>query len=151
VADPYDLRVRVLVATALLATLAGCGSDDTADSRVDRCVERLLSNAEGGESDAARDYARRTYCGPFASRGWVYEDGALAIGAQNWLAAGGSEECATAGEDGQSVTIPCEDESRAINCAMLRHVRRGEVRQYLAQRPDLECDDGTPVEQLGVP
>jgi hypothetical protein len=151
VADPYDLRVRTLVATVVLAALAGCGSNNGAESRVDRCVERLLTNAEGGESGAARDYARRTYCGPFASRGWVYEDGALSIDAQTWLVEGGMEICETAGEDGQSVTIPCEDESRAINCAMLRHVRRGEVRQYLAQRPDLECEDGTPVEQLGVP
>jgi hypothetical protein len=143
--------VRTLLATALLAALAGCGSDNGADSRVDRCVERLLANSEGGETDAARDYARRTYCGPFASRGWVYDDGALSIDAQKWLVEGGNEVCETAGDDGQSVTIPCEDASPAINCAMLRHVRQGEVRRYFAQRPDLECEDGTPVEQLGVP
>jgi len=144
--------VRILVATALLAVLAGCGSDTGAESRVDRCVERLLSNAKVDPTDEARAYVHRTYCGPFASRGWVYGDGALAIGAQTWLEESGSEECATAGEDGQSVTIPCEDRSRTIDCAMLRHVRRSEVRAYVAQpRDDVECDDGTPVEQLGVP
>jgi hypothetical protein len=35
---------------------------------------------------------------------------------------------------------------------MLRHVRRSEVRNYLAKlRDDVECDDKTPVEQIGVP
>lgn len=143
--------MRTLVSTALLAALVGCGSGNGAESRVDRCVERLLTNAEGRETDAARAYVRRTYCGPFASRGWVYDDGALHIDAQEWLDEGGMEVCETAGEDGQSVTIPCADEPPVINCAMLRHVRRGEVRQYLAQRPDLGCQDGTPVQQLGVP
>src|SRR5687767_1247159 len=76
---PYYLRMLTPLPTALLAALAGCGSDNGADTRVDRCVERLLANAEGGETDAARDYARRTYCGQFASRGWVYDDGALSI------------------------------------------------------------------------
>ena len=117
----------------------GASSDSSAD-------------ADGESTEAARDYVRRTYCNPFASRGWVHEDGALSIDAQKWLDDGGLEECGTAGEDDQSVTIPCVDESPVIDCAVLRHVRRAEVREYIAQGGrDVECDDGTAVEQLGVP
>ena len=96
-------------------------------------------------TDEARAYVRRTYCEPFESRGWVYDDGALSIDAQTWLAEGGSEQCAS-----EAGPVPCP-ESRTIDCAMLHHVRRSEVRDYLARRPDVACDDGTPVEQLGVP
>ncbi len=139
--------MRILATAALLAAVAGCGSNAGEESRVDRCIERLLSNAEGDATDAARDYVRRTYCGPFASRGWVYDDGALRIDAQKWLDEGAMEECGSE----HVGTVPCVEVSRTIDCALLRHVRRGEVREYLAQRPDAECDDGTPVEQLGVP
>jgi hypothetical protein len=144
--------VRTLVATAsFFLALAGCGSESSDESRVGRCTERLLSGAEGESTNEARDYVRRTYCAPFESRGWVYEDGALSIDAQKWLEEGGSEVCETAGEGGESVTVPCE-ESRTLDCAMLRHVRRSEVRKYVAElRRDVECDDGTPFEQLGVP
>ena len=143
----------MFITTALVAlAVAGCGSGSSDPSRVERCTDRLLSRAKGEATDAARAYARRTYCGPFASRGWVYEDGAVSIEAQNWLDEGGMEVCETAGGGGQSVTIPCEDESPVINCAMLHHVRRSEVREYVAQlRPNVACEDGTPVEQLGVP
>lgn len=145
VADPYDPSVRTLVATALLVALAGCASGAGGEPRVDRCVERLLADADA--TTEARRYARKTYCEPFASRGWVYEDGALSIGAQRWLEEGGSEQCASE----NAATVPCED-SRVIDCALLHHVRRSEVRDYVARlRDDVECDDGTPVEQLGVP
>jgi hypothetical protein len=145
--------VRILVTAALVVlTVAGCGSESSDQSRVERCTERLLSRGEGEATDEARAYVRRTYCGPFERRGWVYEDGALSIDTQKWLDEGGMEVCETAGAGGQSVTVPCEDESPTINCAMLHHVRRSEVREYVAQLPrDVECDDGTPVEQLGVP
>ena len=153
--------MRALVTTALVVVaLAGCGSTSgeagREPPRVERCVERLLRGATT-ETDAARRYARVTYCAPFESRGWVYDDGALSIAAQRWLEEGGSEECATAGEDGQSKTVPCEELEppegpRVIDCGLLRYVRRSEVRDYLAQlRDDVECDDGTRVELLGVP
>ena len=136
----------------MVVALAGCGSNAGEEPRVERCVERLLSGAKVNPTDEDRAYVRRTYCGPAESRGWVYEDGALAIEAQHWLEEGGSEECGTAAEDGESVTIPCVDESRTIDCVVLHHVRRSEVRAYVAQlRDDVECDDGTPFEQLGVP
>jgi hypothetical protein len=138
--------VRTLVATALVVAVAGCGSNAGEESRVDQCIERLLTNAVVDPTDEDRAYARRTYCGPFASRGWVYGDGALSIDAQKWLEEGGSEEC-----ESEAGPVPCE-ESRTIDCALLRHVRRSEVREYVAQlRDEVECDDGTPVEQLGVP
>lgn len=109
--------------------------------------------------DEARRYIRDTYCERFESHGWVYDDGALSIAAHRWLEASGSEEeeCGTVREDGQSETVPCEEleppeEPKFIDCAILRDVRRSEVRDYLAQlRPDVECDDGTSIEQVGVP
>jgi hypothetical protein len=142
--------VRTLVTTALLVALAGCGSSAGESSQVDRCVDRLLARADA--TDTARLYARNAYCEPFASRGWVYEDGALSIDAQHWLVEGGSEECeSAANNDGQSETVPCE-QSSVIDCALLQHVRRSEAQDYLATLGrDVECDDGTPVEQLGVP
>jgi hypothetical protein len=137
--------VRILVATALLVALAGCGSDAAGASRVDRCTERLLVGADA--TAPARRRVRETYCEPFAASGWVYDDGALSIDAQKWLVEGGSEVCGSE----HSETVPCE-ESRVIDCAMLRHVRRNEARAYVENlRRAVECDDGTPVEQLGVP
>jgi hypothetical protein len=136
--------VRTLVATALLVALAGCGSSGGESSRADRCTDRLLAGAES--TAAARRYVRNTYCELFASRGWVYEDGALSVDAQRWLEEGGSEEC-----ESETGTIPC-GESRVIDCALLRHVRRDEAREYVASLGrEVECDDGTPVNQLGVP
>jgi hypothetical protein len=159
--------VRTLVTTALFVlTLAGCGSKSgeagNDRSRVERCVDRLLEHARAedlatSETEAVRRYTRVTYCAPFESHGWVYDDGALSVAAQRWLAGSGSEVCGTAGADEESETVPCgELESpegpRLIDCAILHVVRRSEVRDYLAQlRADVECDDKTPVEQLGVP
>ena len=77
--------------TALLVALAGCGSNAGESSRADRCTDRLLAGVES--TRAARRYVRNTYCELFASRGWVYEDGALSVDAQRWLVEGGSEEC----------------------------------------------------------
>jgi hypothetical protein len=159
--------VRISVAIALVVlTLAGCGSDSGEargdQPRVERCVDRLLQGVRPEDlastgTDEARRYVRVTYCARFESRGWVYDDGALSIAAHRWLEGSGSEECGTVREDGQSETVPCEELEppegpKLIDCAILRHVRRSEVRHYLAElRPDVECDNGTPVEQLGVP
>ena len=119
----------------------------------------------GGSEQQVRRYARDTYCAPFEQNGWVYEDGALSIATQNWLDNGGA--CATQGavtgearSDGEPArTIPCEQTSgdtttRIVECALLHHVRRTEVMAYVAklQRDnDVYCDDGTPLEELGVP
>jgi hypothetical protein len=149
--------VRTSIAAALFVlALTGCGSkSDEADndpSRVERCVDRFLESVRPEDlatsgTGAVRRYIRRMYCGPFASRGWVYDDGVLSIDAQRWLDEGGSEACGSE----RTETTPCE-QSRIIDCAMLRHVRRSEARAYVEKLGrEIECDDGTPVEQLGVP
>jgi hypothetical protein len=125
---------------------------------VDRCSDRLLARAEADElPDAEREelrgYAETTYCARFAERGWVYEDGTLSIAAHEWLEAGGEEACARGTETGEK-TVPCEaDEDPILDCALLHHVPRNEVREYvedLRRRiPDVECDDGTPLDELG--
>jgi len=171
-----------MVAAALALALAGCGSsaDETGDdgagpasagAAVERCTERLLSDAEleeltPEEQEAVRSYAESTYCARFAERGWVYDDGALSIDAYTFLAEGGEEECgeaeaeSTPGEEpaGPARTVPCDEvdagEDETIDCALLRHVRRSEVRAYLdeLQRSGqaVECDDGTPLADLGA-
>lgn len=154
------MRISVAIALVVFA-LAGCGSDSGEargdHPRVERCIDRRLQGVRPEDlantgTDEARGYIRVTYCGRFESRGWVYDDGALSIAAQTWLDAAGSESCGSE----HSETVPCEelehrDEPKVIDCAMLRHVRRSEVREYLEQlQRDVECDDGTPVEQLGV-
>jgi hypothetical protein len=100
-----------------------------------------------------RHYAEVTYCNRFAREGWVYEDGALSIDAQRWLARGAS--CAAGTEGGTTRTIPCEVvENGIMDCAMLHFVRRREVRSYIAElerRGNVSCDDGTPLTALGVP
>ena len=171
----------VAAALALALALAGCGSsadgagDDgeppvSAGAAVERCTERLLSDAEleeltAEEQETVRSYTESTYCARFAARGWVYDDGALSIDAYTWLAEGGEEECAeaegTPGEEpaGSERTVPCDEvdagEDETIDCALLRHVRRSEVRAYLDELGErgrsVECDDGTPPADLGAP
>lgn len=145
----------VLVALVGLAACGGAG-ERAGTGRVERCVDRLLSNAESsaGDGDAARDYARRTYCGRFERNGWLYEDGALKIAAQRWLDEAGT--CEVGGEGQPTRAVPCgavEDQER-FSCALLRHVRRREVREYIERRRragPFACDDGTPLHELGVP
>jgi len=100
-----------------------------------------------------RHYVSVTYCDRFARNGWVYADGALSIAAQRWLLRGG--RCATATPGGTAKTVPCESlrsPGEPIECAMLHHVRKSEVRTYVAGLPrDTRCDDGTPLDALGVP
>lgn len=156
------------------AVLAGCGTrggeqrdggmstgrDSTAAAaHINKCVDRLLSRSttSGGSEQQVRRYAKNTYCAPFEQNGWVYEDGALSIAAQKWLDNGG--QCATGSDTEPTRTVPCEQTnrdaaSRIIDCALLHHVRRTEVMAYVAelqQDGDVRCDDGTPLEELGVP
>lgn len=170
---PITLRLVGIAVVAL--ALAGCWTNDdgrsagegtagaSAASRVDNCTDRLMVRAEtDGLSDAEQDEVRRyvqtTYCSRFAERGWVYDDGTLSIAAHTWVEEGGEEECARLTETGEE-TVPCEELGEnpedPIQCAILHHVRRSEVRHYvedLRRRiPDAECDDGTPLDELGSP
>lgn len=152
----------LVVLAIVLTAVNGCGSSDgdsptaAASVRVERCVDRLLSRAvrSPGDEESARAYARTTYCERFERNGWVYVDGALRIAAQKWLEEGGTCEVGTAEEPAR--TVPCaefEDRQR-LDCALLHHVRRSEVRGYLAElrrEGDVACDDGTPLAELGVP
>jgi hypothetical protein len=161
-----------LAIVLVAAMLTGCGAsggerrrgatsperDSTAATAVDRCVERLLSRStSGGSEQQVRRYINDTYCAPFQQHGWVYEDGALSIAAQKWLDS--ASDCATANDTEPTRTVPCEQTkadaaTRTIDCALLHHVRQTEVKAYLAefQRDGtVHCDDGTPLEELGVP
>ena len=107
-----------------------------------------VSNASKEE---VRRYIETTYCGRFERNGWVYEDGALNIAVQKWLQE--SETCATASAGEPARTVPCQ-ETGPIECALLHHVRRSEVKAYieeLQRKGEVRCDDGTSVEELGVP
>lgn len=149
----------VAVAT-FVAALAACGSgtSTSATGRIDSCVDRMLERATGADAsgEAARRYTRDTYCARFEQDGWIYEDGALSIAAHAWLEEGAS--CATGAEGEPTRTVPCEEErrggARVLDCALLHHVRDGEVGDYLERlrlEGAVECDDGTPLDELGVP
>ena len=161
------LGVRTWLAIALLAVVpAGCGGTTTESTvacreRASREVHGAFPRGVGGTevTDDARRYVEVTYCAPFAERGWVYEDGTLSIAAHSWLVEGSSEECASAGVATSAQTVPCEQldstgGTQVIHCAILHRVRRSEVRDYVEQLErthEVECDDGTPLEQLGAP
>jgi hypothetical protein len=147
----------------------GAGASDRANglsrvsARAERCTERFLERvkSEGSadpEAEEVRRYVESTYCTPFDRRGWVYEDGTLSIAAHTWLETSGKEVCQSAGLENIVTTMPCEKLDRGtrptvIDCAMLHYVRRSEVRDYIERlrTPDVECDDGTPLEVLGAP
>ena len=102
----------------------------------------------------ARRYVEDTYCARFEKNGWIYDDGALSIAAQEWLDSSGTCAAQTTGEP--SRTVPCEEVMRGdpIDCALLHHVRKREIKAYLAEQrlqDRVRCDDGTPLDQLGVP
>ena len=171
----YSQNVRVCLTVLILATtVSACGSGNggrraetsssvhtlsAANSRLERCVDRLLQHAgsqDVPDKEIARRYVRRTYCARFERKGWVYKDGALRIAAQTWLDHGGT--CATAGAGEPARTVPCEPERRGglriIECALLRVIRRSEVVDYIEQlrkEGPVECDDGTAIGELGVP
>ncbi len=167
------MTVRIAFAV-LLIVVAGCGSGEDADqntggsgdgsagaaSRVERCVERFLERAasDGLAEADVRPYIESTYCLPFESQGWIYDDGALSIAAHLAVAEGGSDECATAQAGEEAVTVPCEelevgDGPLVLDCAILHVVRRIEVRAYvgeLERSREVSCDDGTPLDRLGA-
>jgi hypothetical protein len=127
-------------------------------SRIERCVDRLLEAAttRNASKEEARRYARNTYCARFEKEGWIYDDGALSIAAQRWLGEGAS--CATSGEGEPTRTVSCEEErrtgDRTLDCALLRVVRRSEAMNYIERirsNGALECDDGSALDELGIP
>jgi len=127
--------------------------------RIERCVDRLLQAATTPEAskEEARRYVRTTYCARFEKEGWIYEDGALSIAAQRWLDEGA--RCARSGEGEPTRTVSCEEErlaagDRTIDCALLRVVRRSEVRAYIERIRSsgaVECEDGSALAELGIP
>jgi hypothetical protein len=158
----------VLLAAVTACGLSSDGGNDTAPlderssagarGRIESCVDRLLQNArpQEGNHEAARRYVRETYCARFESHGWIYDDGALSITAPTWLGEGGT--CSTSREGEPAITVPCEEVRppgpRILDCALLHHARKREVRDYierLQREGAVECDDGTPLENLGVP
>lgn len=149
-----------LAFTAILF-VTGCGSDgggasreghgDAESARVERCTERILGRVESAARADARSYIERTYCAPFEEQGWVYDDGRLRIDAHVWISNSGSEACVSAG----TRTVPCSGERgrQVLDCAILHHVSRREVEEYLeelSQGREAKCDDGTPLDELGA-
>lgn len=156
----------------LTAALTACGSSGGARerasledrssaavvARTERCVDRLLQRSRRQDANEAvlRRYARDTYCKRFERNGWIYSDGVLSIATHIWAETGGTCSRASVGEPAR--TVPCDEvrgsNPRVLDCALLHHVRRSEVTDYierLRREDTLECDDGTPVDDLGVP
>ncbi len=149
---------RALLLVVSLAITVGCSfADEREASRVDRCVDRLLSRAEPETLTAERRpvlerYARETYCERFDREGWVYADGTLSIDVHRWLTAGGSEDCEGAEAGKPPRDVPCPPDPM-LECALLHHVPKAEVQAYLRELQrtrKVECDDGTPLDELGV-
>jgi hypothetical protein len=156
------LAAAVAAATVALVTL---GSASGEAARVERCTDRLLSRARlQGDSERerarAQRYVKSMYCERFERRGWIYDDGTLNIRVQGWLVNGGRCEVTEAVEPGRPPgephRVPCREveEGGLLDCALLHHVRRGEVRAHVAglrrRHSDLRCDDGSPLADLGV-
>jgi hypothetical protein len=150
---------RSFAATLVLVAAAGCGGGaepEPGAARVDRCTERFLDGIESeglpeDDREAARRYVERTYCSRFEREGWVYEDGTLSIDAHVWATVEAGQ-CAAGAVGEDPVTVPCE-EGDLLDCAILHHVPKEEVRAYvegLGRSGRVECDDGTPVHELGV-
>ena len=150
----------VCVAAALtLVVSAGCAferGDGAAASRVERCTDSIVERAEprGLSEDDLRRYVERTYCSRFEEEGWIYDDGTLSIDVHTDTRA---EECAVAEPGKPSRTVPCEQlESgfEVLDCAILHHVRKSEVQAHLAElmrrHTGVQCDDGTPLDELGA-
>ena len=157
----------------LAATLSACGPSSgeardgapsaepefaAATARIESCVDRLLTRAtlQDVNDEDARRYVEDTYCARFERNGWIYDDGVLSIGAHTWLEEGGT--CATGSEEQPPRTVPCDEledpDTRRLDCALLHHTRGSDVKRYverLQRKRPVACDDGTPVDDLGVP
>lgn len=156
--------MRVGVAIAVLLVLTSCSfghknagqADAQTASRIERCTQRFLDRVKGDRGALVRRYIERTYCGPFARKGWVYADGTLSIKAHLWLVNGYACSAKTSTPGGRTTTIPCDPRAAALDpleCAVLHNVRRGEVRAYirkLKRSQSVRCDDGTPLDKLGA-
>ena len=159
------MRTRLGIAVLLALVGGGCDprGDDGAASRVDRCTERMLQRVEFEDfPEASRaqieQYVEQTYCTEFESQGWLYDDGTVSIRAHLALVDDGSDECGVAAPGGAERTVPCEELDVAeapliLDCAVLHHVPRREVEDYLRklQRSgEVRCDDDTPLGELGA-
>ena len=148
--------MRVGLAIAVLLALAGCSSGDRkaaqTDSSVKRCTQRFLDRI-GGDAKI-RSYVQRTYCAPFARKGWVYPNGTLGIRAYLSTLNGGACAAGSSNADGSTTTIPCDPRPLyPLDCAVLQYVRRNEVSAYLhklERSHTISCDDGTPLDKLGA-
>ena len=152
--------MRIALAIAVLLALAGCSfgekkaaqTDATVNSRVERCTERVLDRVGGGPQ--VRRYIERMYCGPFARKGWVYADGALSIKAHVYMMNGYACSSVTSTPGGQTTTLPCDPRPLdPLECALLHYVRKDEAQAYirkLKRSQSVSCDDGTPLDKLGV-
>jgi hypothetical protein len=166
-------RGASVAVAAFAAALAGCGSEEAERATpapaassvsvavaVERCTDRIVARATSDAFEAAteneiRAYAKRIYCAPFARRGWVYEDGTLSLAAYEHAY---SEECVEGRAGEPATTVPCDERESAaglaiIDCGLLRYVRRAEVQAYverLRRAHEVECDDGTPLAELGA-
>lgn len=173
----HSSAVRSCVVILLLgATLTACessrdGVGDAAPSnkpssarargRVESCVDRLLKKAARDEmsDEGPRRWARESFCAGFETNGWIYDDGALSIAAHTSL----QQDVACARRFARARKSPrkrCDAKTwrtpapRFLDCALLHHTRRREVRKYLERlqrKGAVECDDGTPLDNLGVP
>ena len=153
----------ILAFVAAGLALASCSSADHPDQaagstsaaeRIERCTDRLLGSSRPRTGVLSRDYAKSAYCKPFEELGWVYDDGALSIATLEWTRQ--EEACASGGSDGETyddcIVIELPSDPVVLDCALLRHVRRVEVERYIDRlgNRSVECDDGTPLADLGV-
>ena len=154
--------MRIGLAIAVLLALAGCGGEKKATQptveaspRAERCTQRILDRVSGDNGAEARAYIDRAYCVPFDRKGWVYSDGTLSIDAHLYLLNSGVCSAGTSEPEGSTTTTTCDpaDLLNPLECAVLHYVRKDEVRTYirkLKRKQSVECDDGTPLNELGA-
>jgi hypothetical protein len=156
--------MRVAIAIAVLLAVTGCSlgqkkaaqSDAKTTARIERCTQRFVDRIQTDRGAMVRSYIKGAYCGPFARKGWVYADGTLSIKAHLWLVNGYACSALELTPGGGTRTIPCDPRAQALDpleCGILHNVRRDEVRAYikkLERTQKVRCDDGTPLDKLGV-
>jgi hypothetical protein len=155
-------RVLLLLGVLVgLATLTACSSSKHASAqRIAKCTERMVSRIDFARNptltkSAARQYVRRTYCEPFAQRGWVYPDGTFKLAAYTRST---SSSCSM-GEAGQpSHRVPCKSlenqgSTAILDCGFLRFVRKSDAQRYIASltHPSIvKCDNGMRLADVGA-